>query len=198
MSAAQRAALGIILAGGASSRFPGGKAGATLGSSTLLAHAVRLVRAARLEPVVCAREGTVLPEASAAIWREPAADAAPHPLRGIGWAVERAGAPMVFLPVDLPLLTPAVLRGLATAPGSALVGRAGRPAALVGRIEPDLAQALAHAAETDAPALRTLVGLGASVVDLDALDPGAGPHALVNVNDPESLAQVQAMLGPGR
>lgn len=193
MSAA-RAQLGVVLAGGASRRMPGGKPGAMLAGTSLLERAVATVREAGLGPVVCARAGTPLPEASATRWIEATPDDAPrHPLAGIAWALEHAAAPIVVLPVDLPFLPAAALRALAGAPSpGALLGRAGRPAALVACLYPHLAPQLWAAAASGAPALRTLTDLGVQVVDLDGLPAGpVGPAALLNVNDPATLADAE-------
>lgn len=196
MSAA-RVRTGVVLAGGASRRFPGGKAGQLLEGKTLLARAVHAVRAAGLSPVVSARAATELPATGAERWDEPAT-APQHPLSGIAYALERAGAPIVVLPVDLPLLPPAVLYALASAPApGALVGLGGAPAALVMAVDPSLAPALHAAAQAGAPALRTLAGLGVPIIELATLAPGADPAALTNVNDPLALAQVARQLARG-
>lgn len=195
-----------MLAGGRATRMGGDKAGAVLGGRTLLERAVDIVRAAGLEPRVCARASTVLPHVAgleaAAIWREPSAtgrrDDDPHPLAGVAYAARTAGAPIVVVPVDLPLLPPDVLRALAAWPATApatIIGVDGRPAALVARISPSLAAPLAQAARHHAPALRSLVSLGAQVTDLADLAPAVdATRALTNVNDPGDLAAVERLL----
>ncbi len=153
MSAAP-AQIGVILAGGASRRLPGGKPAALLAGRPLLGHAVDLVRAAGLEPVVCARASTELPPVDAPTWTEPKAgpDHAPHPLAGVAFALERAAAPIVVVPVDLPFLPAPVLAALAGAPApGAVLGVQGRPAALVAGLSPTLAPELRAAAMAGAP-----------------------------------------------
>ncbi|MEH3053505.1 MAG: NTP transferase domain-containing protein [Patulibacter minatonensis] len=198
MSAPAR--LGVIVAGGASRRMPGGKAGALLGGCSLLDRAITLVARAGLDPVVAVRAGTALPQLTmaAAVWTEPTQAASPHPLRGIAAAVRRARAPVVVLPVDLPFLPVGAVTGLACAPASAVLGVAGRPAALVARVEPELADGLDAAADAGARALTTLTALGAAVLDLSTLAPGAGAErALLNVNDPATLAAAERQLAAG-
>lgn len=195
------AEIGVILAGGASRRLPGGKPGAMLAGRPLLAHAVDLVRAAGLQPVVCARAATVLPPVDAPTWTEPETDPdhAPHPLAGVAFALGRAAAPIVVVPVDLPFLPPPVLSALATAPEpGAVLGLGGRPAALVAGLSASLAPALEAAAREGAPALRTLLRLGAHVVDLDTITPAEPSTALMNVNDPATLAAAEVVVAGGR
>lgn len=197
------ARIGVVLAGGRATRMGGDKASASLDGATLLARAVEIVRAAGLEPRVCARATTTLPHVAgldaAAIWREPpSADgaASPHPLAGLAHALTVAGTPIVALPVDLPLLPPQVLRALAeTSANASVLGVGARPAALVARVDPSLAGGLASAAAHGAPALRTLLALGAAIVDLADLAPGVeASRALANVNGPDDLAAVERLL----
>lgn len=197
MSAAP-AQIGVILAGGASRRLPGGKPAALLAGRPLLGHAVDLVRAAGLAPVVCARASTELPPVDAPTWTEPEAgpDHAPHPLAGVTFALERAAVPIVVVPVDLPFLPAPVLAALAGAPApGAVLGVQGRPAALVAGLSPTLAPELRAAAMAGAPALRTLLSLGVQVVDLDAITRAEPSTALMNVNDPAALAAAEAIAG---
>lgn len=203
------ARLGVVLAGGRATRMGGSKATARLGDRTLLAHAVGAVRAAGLGPRVCARESTWLPSVDAEEWREPshlvtpvgagpgATDpaSAAHPLAGLAHALRRASEPIVALPVDLPFLPAAALSGLAARPEPlVLLAVDGRPASLVLRATPLHAGALATAAAAGAPTLRTLLGLGAVLAELDLLAPEAPPHALFNVNDTADLAQARRLL----
>lgn len=203
------ARIGVVLAGGRAVRMSGGKPAAKLGDRSLLAHAVGTVRAAGLEPRVCAREGTWLPSVDVEEWREPshvvtpvgagpgAVDpaAAAHPLAGLAYALRRAGEPIVALPVDLPFLPPEVLGGLAGRRETLVVLAAGgRPTALVVRADPIHAGALAAAATAGAPALRTFLELGAALVELRHLAPEAPAHALFNVNDAADLLEAQRLL----
>ncbi len=194
------ARIGVVLAGGRATRMGGDKAGAMLHGQTLLERAVCTVEAAGLEPRVCVRSGTKLPvlerPPGAEMWSEPrGVEAGAHPLAGLAYALTQAGEPIVALPVDLPLLPPEVLTALAAWPNPfVIVGARGRPAALVVRLGPEHADALAAAASNGAPALRTLVGLGACVIDLSELTPGLdAARALRNVNTPEDLETVAAL-----
>lgn len=201
------AQIGVVLAGGRATRMGGDKAGAILAGQTLLARAVNAARAAGLEVRVCARADTVLPPISglapSATWREPTrgdgtSDA--HPLAGVAHALREAGEPIVVLPVDLPLLPPSVLSTLASHPARlTVVSREGRPAALVGRFDPAAADELSAAAAAGAPALRTLVELGAALVELAELLPAeAAARALTNVNGPDDLLAVEQLLAGHR
>ncbi len=203
MTAPESAArIAVILAGGRATRMGGAKATAQLGDETLLARAVRLAREAGLEPVVCARGETALGATDAEVWREPAADGSPHPLAGIAAALERAGAPILALPVDLPFLTPTLLQALAARSGPlAVVGESAgaglRPAALVLRADPSLAAPLRAAAVAGAPALRTLTAQRATLLSVAELDPSAGEHTLLNVNDAAGLRRAEQLLAGG-
>ncbi|MBO9533204.1 MAG: NTP transferase domain-containing protein [Solirubrobacteraceae bacterium] len=188
---------GVILAGGASRRMPTGKASALLGGTTLLDRAAATVRAAGLEPVVSTRADAVLPRVDVPVWPEPHPSGPPHPLHGIAAALASAGEPIVVLPVDLPFLPPPALAALAAGPGDAVLASAGRPAALVARLDPTLAPMLREAGTSGAPALATLVALGAVLLDLVEAAPGAPPHALLNVNDEVALAEAETLLVRG-
>jgi molybdopterin-guanine dinucleotide biosynthesis protein A len=121
--------------------------------------------------------------------------AAAHPLAGLAYALRRAAEPIVVLPVDLPFLPPAVLRGLAARRESlVLLADAGRPASLVLRADPVHVDAIATAAANGAPALRTLVELGAVLVELHHLAPEAPPHALFNVSTADDLVAAHRLL----
>lgn len=206
---ADPARIGVVLAGGRASRLGGKKAGARLGDRSLLAHAVGTVRVAGLSPRVCAREGTWLPSVDAEEWREPSHVVTPvgagpggvdpasaaHPLAGLAYAMRRASEPIVAAPVDLPFLPAAVLSGLAGRREPLVVLAVdGRPAALVVRADPHHAAELAAAADAGAPALRTLMALGAVLVELHTLAPEAPPHALFNVNDAADLREAHRLL----
>lgn len=186
----------------------GGKPAAKLDGRSLLAHAVGAVRHAGLEPRVCAREATWLPSVDVEEWREPSHVVTPigagpeiepptaaHPLSGLAHALRRAGEPIVALPVDLPFLPPAVLSALAVRTEPLVVlAQDGHPAALVVRADPVHATALGAAAEQGAPAMKTLVALGAVLVELRDLAPHAAPHALFNVNDAADLVEAHRLL----
>jgi molybdopterin-guanine dinucleotide biosynthesis protein A len=193
------ARIGVVLAGGVATRMGGDKVGAFLGSETLLARAVAQAREAGLEPRVCARELTRLPPIDGlgdnAIWREPTRDSCPedaHPLAGLAYALEQAGESVVALPVDLPLLPSIALTRLADHSAAvAVVGVGGRPAALVCKVGPTLIEPLTRAARDGRPALRTLIDLGAAVVDLpELIGEAAAARALTNVNTPAELARL--------
>lgn len=186
---------GVILAGGASTRMPGGKAHARIGGRTLLQRAVDTVHAAGLEAVVSSRAQTALAlPPGVERWDEPETGQTPHPLRGVASALDQSSGPVVVLPVDLPFLPAEALSALAAHRGQAILATGGRPAALVARLDPSLSRPLAAAADAGAPALRTLVDLGVALADLMHLAPTAPPHALLNVNDPATLAEAETLV----
>jgi molybdopterin-guanine dinucleotide biosynthesis protein A len=182
----------VVLAGGAARRMGGAKATALLGGRPLLRWALDALRDAGTERLaVVAKAGTPLPALDdAEVWIEP--DEPRHPLAGVLHALDRAGgAAILTLPVDLPLVPPAVLRALATADlggaPAAVVRAAGRVEPLVARFTPEVARVLrAEGRATDAVlALRPLV--------IDVADEG-----LANVNTAADLAAAEAALAVSR
>ena len=175
--------IGVVLAGGAGRRMGGAKATSLLAGRPLVVWALDALREAGLERrAVVAKRDTALPALDVPVWIEP--DEPRHPLAGVAYALKRArGEDVVTVPVDVPLVRPALLRELARAPGVAAV--AGQP--LLARL-PAGTPVEARGRVTDAVA-----ALGPRVVE-----PGAEP--LVNVNTPADLAAAEALLsrrGPG-
>ena len=164
------------------------KAGLELGGETLLERAVATARAAGLAPVIVAKADSVLPPVDAERWPEPAEPH--HPLTGIVAALERAGgAGVVALACDTPFLPGRLLRALAACDGLALVRTPdGRLHPLPGRYPAGARAALAAARDAGAGLQRTLVALGARVLDEPEAD------ALLNVNRPEDLSRAAARL----
>ncbi len=151
-----------------------------LAGRPLLAWAVGALREAGLaEVVVVAKRDTPLPDSGAGVWVEP--DEPRHPLAGIVHALERAGGPVVTLPVDQPLVPPAVLRALAAAAGLTVARAGGEVQPLVGRFEPGVALP-AEGRATD-----TVLALDPAFLDFAA-------DGFVNVNAPGDLAAAEAVL----
>lgn len=161
------------------------KAGLDLGGRTLLERAVAVARAAGLEPVVVAKARSALPAVDAERWPEP--DAPRHPLTGIVAALARAGPNgIVALACDTPLLPAPLLVALAARDALTLVRTPdGRLHPLPGRYPQAAAAPLAEALAAGAPLQRTLLDLGAEILD----EPDA--DALLNVNRPEDLARAR-------
>jgi molybdenum cofactor guanylyltransferase len=168
---------GILLVGGASTRFGSPKALARVGDETLAARAWRLLGE------VCEERLAVGKQADALELPFPLLDdgiAVRAPLAGIVAGLREAAHDVaVVVPVDCPLLDGASLRRLAAACREAAVPQTGPlPAACAHSALRVLERRLA------AGQLRlrdALAELEAVVVDLD-------PQLLVNVNEPADLA----------
>ncbi len=185
--------LGVVLAGGRGSRLGGAKATVALAGRPLLFWAFDSLRPVVGEAVVVAKPGTELPPLTdVEVWREPQEGF--HPVHGILHALRRAGdRTIVVVPVDMPLVPPALLARLLDAVGAgfpaAIPHAQGRLQPLCGAFTPAAFAPLA-AAPADAPLTRTLEALGAVVV-------GAGEQEdalLVNVNTPADLARAETLL----
>jgi molybdopterin-guanine dinucleotide biosynthesis protein A len=167
---ADRRLTGVLLVGGASSRFGSPKASARFEGETLAERAWRLL-------------GDVCEERIAVGHREelpfPAlADEGIGPVAAIAVGLRHATFDVTLvIPVDMPLLTPDALRLLAEACREAAVAQTGPlPCALARRTLP--------AFETGERRLRAVIdGLDAARVELDA-------RLLANVNEPEDLRRI--------
>jgi molybdopterin-guanine dinucleotide biosynthesis protein A len=186
---AHRGLTGILLVGGASTRFGSPKALARLGGETLAARAWRLLGD------VCEERIAVGKRADAIELPFPVIDdgtAVRAPLAGIvaGLRAATHDAALV-VPVDCPLLDADALRRLARACRDAAVPQTGPlPGAYARAALPVLERRLA----TGQLRLRdALAELDVVVVDLE-------PQALVNVNEPADLARLARLesLDPSR
>ena len=112
----------------------GSKATADLRGRPLVAWPLEALRAVLDDVVVVAKRSTALPPLDVPVWVEP--DEPRHPRAGIVHALERAdGRAVLACAVDLPLVTPLLVRTIAHAEGTvAVVPRAG------GRLQPLLAR----------------------------------------------------------
>jgi molybdopterin-guanine dinucleotide biosynthesis protein A len=161
---ADRALTGILLAGGASTRFGSPKALARLAGETLEERAWRLLGEACDERLLVGGEGL--------------ADPGTGPVAAIAAGLRAASHDLaVVVPVDMPLLTADALRQLAQACREAAVAQAGPlPCAVARHTLP--------AFETGERRLRSVLeGLDTARIELD-------PALLVNVNEPADLARL--------
>ncbi len=178
---------GLILAGGAGTRFGGPKAFALLPDGrTFLAACAGVLRAAGAAPVVA-----TLPPGADTRGAPCETVALPEPglpmFESLALGVRRLLADatwkrLVVLPVDHPLVAPATVRALADAGGDAAIpayrGKRGHPVALA------RAAAEGVAAGTLAgPTLREVLH-AVGVRDVEVDDPGV----VANCNTPEALA----------
>ncbi len=176
--------IGAVLAGGRSRRMGGSKATADLGGRPLVAWPLEALRAVLDEVVVVAKRSTALPPLDVPVWLEP--DEPRHPRAGIVHALERAnGRAVLACAVDLPLVTPLLVRTIAHAEGVvAVVPRAGgRLQPLMARYEP-AGLAAGGAAPADEPLTATVEALDPRVLEI------ADDEAFTNANTPEELAEI--------
>ncbi|HZT93481.1 MAG TPA: molybdenum cofactor guanylyltransferase [Gaiellaceae bacterium] len=161
---ADRGLTGILLVGGASSRFGSPKALARFGGETLEERAWRMLGEACEERVVVGGDGL--------------ADPGTGPVAAIAVGLRAATHDLaVVVPVDMPLLTAGALRVLAEACRDAAVAQAGPlPCAVARRTLP--------AFETGERRLRAVLeGLDTARVVLDS-------SLLANVNEPDDLRRI--------
>jgi molybdopterin-guanine dinucleotide biosynthesis protein A len=167
---ADRRLTGILLVGGASTRFGSPKAFARLGEETLADRAWRLLGEACEERLAVGRsEGLRFPAL---------ADEGTGPVAAIAAGLREAARDVVVvIPVDMPLLTAGALRLLADACLDAAVAQAGPlPCALARRTLP--------AFETGERRLRSVLdGLDTARVELE-------DRLLANVNEPDDLRRI--------
>jgi molybdopterin-guanine dinucleotide biosynthesis protein A len=186
--------LGVVLAGGRSSRMGTPKASVELGGAPLIERPLLAMRDARMEAVVVAKPGTQLPPLEVPVWQEPEEPA--HPLTGIVAALEQGGRPVVVCGCDLPFLPPALLAHLAgRCEPLVVLDAAGRLHPLVGRYTPALVDALRTGRDEQRPMHEVVTELGAVRITEPKLQRYGDPDRIVfNVNTPADLARAQELL----
>jgi molybdopterin-guanine dinucleotide biosynthesis protein A len=184
--------IGVVLAGGASTRFGGKPKGLALLNGRAMALHVADILAA-----VCDR---VLIEAARDAGYEalglPVIHAAPEhaargPLAAIAAGLAHADERTVFAPCDMPLLTPAIYRTLAEAAGSGAYARTALGVEPLVAVLSNGVQAGVQAALVSESIPRThivLDGAGARAIDF------ADARPFANVNTPDDLARTEAVL----
>jgi len=190
--------IGLVLAGGGSSRMGRPKPLVELAGAPLILHPLRSVEDAGLSPAVVAKPDSELPPLGCPVLHEPQEPR--HPLLGIvsAFAEPRdpgVAGPAVVVPCDMPFVPPAFLQWLAEQPEPLIVCEGGgRLHPLLGRYDPSLQADLAAAIEAGNSAQGTARALGARVV-LEAELSNFGPpeRVLFNVNDPNDLAKAERM-----
>jgi molybdopterin-guanine dinucleotide biosynthesis protein A len=166
------AVTGVLLVGGASTRFGSPKALARLGGETLAERGWRLLGEAFGERRLAVGKGEL--ELPFDVVVEPAEPRAP--IAGIVAGLHAAATETaVFLPVDCPLVTPELLRTLADERAVTQTGPL--PGAYSTRDLPELERRLASGDYS-------LRGVNPRVVDAD-------PRLLVNVNTPADLSALE-------
>ncbi len=190
---------GAVLIGGASSRMGRDKAAVELGGTPLATRLARLLDSLCEEVLLVG--GAAPPGTPGRAVADP--EGPRCALRGLVAALGAArGERVLVVATDLPLVTAALLRGLAAPSGAdAVVPRPGpkpQPLCAVYRRAAVLALARERLAAGPLALQGLLAALRVEWVEgerLRALDPGGS--ALVNVNTPEDLARAEALLAAG-
>lgn len=182
-----RPCIGVVLAGGGSTRMGRDKALLRWRGQLLLDHQIQTLRAAGVDEVRVSgeRAGHV-----SIADREPQAG----PLGGIASVASSiAGdADLLVIPVDMPRLQPALLRRLREAADAACVRLAGHVLPMRLRLDAGAREALSGLMSAPDPRTRSLRALQARV-GVDERSLGEDEQAqLVDCNTPEQWQQVQA------
>jgi molybdenum cofactor guanylyltransferase len=183
--------IGVILAGGRGRRLGGEKAVVELGGRALITYPLAAMSAVLSDVAVIAKPDTQLPRlAGVSEWTEPVSPR--HPLVGIIEGLARAHRrPVLVGAVDLPFVTPELLRRLASADPD---GSPGVIAADKGEMQPLLGCYRQSARRLlgrvgDGVALRQAVArIGPQLLEV------GDPQALFNVNTREDLLEAEAIL----
>ena len=183
----------MVLAGGMGRRIGGSKALVELNHRPLITYPLEAVWRALGDVTIVAKPDTQLPSVpGAALWVEPQEPR--HPLTGIVYALSlAAGSPVLVCASDMPLVTVELIEGIArTDPGGAVAVVAscrGEIQPLLGCYQPAALEPLSLAARD--PDVRLMEAVAAlHPVHYEVED----PDCLFNVNSPDELLQVAAML----
>jgi molybdopterin-guanine dinucleotide biosynthesis protein A len=185
-----RLPVGVVLAGGLGRRMGGAKAMVELAGRPLISYPLDALSAALDEVAVLAKADTQLPSLpGATIWVEPQVHH--HPVVGISQALALVeGRPVLVCAVDLPLVTPELVRRLVAEHS------AGAPAVLAswrGEIQPLLGCYRPSALELLEPALDRPLRELVSAIEPRLLEVGDS-DLLFNVNEPADLPRAAAAL----
>lgn len=193
------AVTGVILAGGASSRFGSPKTAALLGGRPLIEYPLMAMRAAGLPVLVVAKadnDVTALID-GAELLTEP--DEPRHPLRGIVSALEHTGRPIVVCACDMPFVNSEVLRMLAERSDDLVVVEVdGVPQPMLGRYAPAVLPVLSAALHAEQSVRATLRDAAAQMLPSSELAQFGDPALLVrDVDTPGDLTAAESQLPPG-
>ena len=178
--------IGVVLAGGASSRMGVSKATLELGGVPLAERALRPLRAAGLEVAVVAKEGDSLPALDAPVWIETRPER--HPLAGILEALERtAGRAVLVCACDMPFVTAELVAHIAGHAGTAVPEAGGRLHPLLARYDPAMAAVLQDALAAQRPLQEAIRDAGAASSRRDR--PLRRPEHCFNVTRGRSRAE---------
>lgn len=181
--------IGAVLAGGGGRRDRSGSPpGALLGGRPLISYPVAALAGVCDRIAVVCKEHTDLPELPGTErWNEPAEPR--HPLTGIVYALERAGAPVFVCPADMPFVTADACRTLihAASTGPAVVATADAVLQPTFGLYTPAALETMRAAPDDAPLTQT-------VESLDPVRVALPPGLVRSVKTAEQLADAEALL----
>src|SRR4051812_6507820 len=183
--------IGAVLAGGLGSRMGGTKPTAMLAGRPLASYPVAVLAEVCEGVAIVCKPDTQLPSLDGAErWNEPAEPR--HPLTGIAYALECAGAPVLVCAADMPFVTPDACRSLIEAAGgagavdAAVAVAAGVIQPVLGLYAPTALETL-RAAPPDAPLTDT-------VLSLEPVRVALPPRLVRSVNTHEELAEAEAEL----
>jgi len=195
--------IGVVLAGGASTRFGGKPKGLQLlGKKPLALHVANMFASFAAPIVIEAPRGAGYEALNGPLIHARLEDAGKGPLAGIaaGLALmderERlahADPRVAFAPCDMPKLNARVYRTLAAADERGAYARTAQgDEPLVAVLSPDMHAVLIEALSRDRVprTVEVLAAAGARAVDFD------DSEFFVNVNTPQDLARLQALLPP--
>ena len=187
--------MGVVLAGGASTRMGVPKATIELGGIPLVERALRPLRGAGLEIAVVAKQEDELPALDAPVWIEARSER--HPLAGILEALERVGGRAVLVcACDMPFVTAEVVAHIAGQPGTVVPEAGGRLHPLLARYDPAATDTLLAALAERAPLHEAIHRGGAEVIPETEIASFGDPERLLfNVNTPADLARAVGLLG---
>lgn len=185
-----RPPVGVVLAGGLGQRMGGAKAMVELAGRPLICYPLEALVATLDEVAVLAKADTELPSLpGATIWVEPQLHH--HPLVGISQALALAGGrPVVVCAVDMPFVTPKLVRRLAARdPAGApavVASRRGAIQPLLGCYQPSALDLFEPA--PDRPLRELISAINPRLLEVD------DPDALFNINSPADLLRAAATL----
>lgn len=185
---------GVVLAGGASSRFGSPKAAAELAGRPLISYPLDAMRAAGLPVLIVAKADNDLTDLAggAELLVEP--DEPRHPLRGIVSALQYATGPIVVCACDMPFVGGGVIKMLAGLPDNLAVAQAGGfPQPMLGRYTPAVLDVLAESLAAEVSVRDTLIRAGARLLPPEALAPFGDPDRIVrDIDTREDLDAAEA------
>jgi molybdopterin-guanine dinucleotide biosynthesis protein A len=184
--------IGVILAGGAGTRMGGSKAIVNLSGRSMISYPLEAMWRALGNVAIVAKIDTELPSVpGVTVWIEP--DEPRHPLLGIVHALGLAdGKPVVVCAVDLPFVSPGLIRRIAESYGggapAVIASLDGHAQPLLGCYQPSAVEPLSAALANEESVRDAVAALDPVLLEVD--------HAeeLFNLNSPDDLLQAAGML----